>query len=147
MFLLRFNRIRVIFSLSILMGIFWTMELLSFAVDNSYTVWYIFDTLNILTGVFVFFLFVCKPKVWNLLKKRFRCSKVQSNNRTTSSQTSSSNISRIRRMTMSSDRQKQQQQVACSEDIAIELNSMMHPEAGQGEVIIETADEFPSSSQ
>ena len=50
-------------------------------------------------------------------------------------------------MTMSSDRQKQQQQVACSEDIAIELNSMMHPEAGQGEVIIETADEFPSSSQ
>ena len=100
MFLLRFKRIRVIFSLSILMGVFWIMELVSFAVDNSYNAWYIFDAFNILTGVFVFFLFVCKPKVWNLLKKRFGCSNAQQNSRTTSSQISSVSLSRSRQTTM-----------------------------------------------
>ncbi|XP_046644930.1 probable G-protein coupled receptor Mth-like 3 [Daphnia pulicaria] len=66
------QRIRVIFSLFILMGVSWTMEVISFAVGGSYLVWYIFDMLNIFTGVFVFIIFVCKKKVWKMLKKKFK---------------------------------------------------------------------------
>ena len=29
------------------------------------------DLLNILTGIFVFFLFTCRPNVWKLLKVKF----------------------------------------------------------------------------
>nr|CAH0099074.1 unnamed protein product [Daphnia galeata] len=66
------QRIRVIFSLFILMGVTWSMEVISFAVGGSYVVWYIFDVLNIFTGVFVFIIFVCKQKVWKMLKKKFK---------------------------------------------------------------------------
>jgi hypothetical protein len=67
-----YDRIRVIFSLFILMGVTWSMEVISFAVGGSYVVWYIFDVLNIFTGVFVFIIFVCKKKVWKMLKKKFK---------------------------------------------------------------------------
>ena len=51
------------------MGVSWTMEVVSFLVEgkNSY-IWIPTDILNILTGVYVFVIFVCKPKVWKLLK-------------------------------------------------------------------------------
>lgn len=69
------NRFRVIFSLFILMGVFWIMEVVSFAAGGSAYIWIPTDILNILTGVFIFIIFVCKPNVWKLLKNKIPCLK------------------------------------------------------------------------
>lgn len=69
------NRFRVISSLFVLMGVPWIMEFISFITkgngnDNSISIWIFTDVLNILTGLFIFIIFICKPKVWKLLKSR-----------------------------------------------------------------------------
>ena len=58
----------MIFSLFILMGVSWMMEIISFWVGEIAYLWIPTDILNISTGVFVFIIFVCKPHVWKLLK-------------------------------------------------------------------------------
>ena len=63
-------RFRIIFSLFLLMGVSWMNELISFVAKGPSSVWIFTDVLNILTGVYVFIIFVCKPKVLKLLKKR-----------------------------------------------------------------------------
>lgn len=65
----------MIFSLFILMGVSWMMEVISFAVGGSAYIWIPTDILNILTGVFIFVIFVCKPNVWKLLKLKCPCLK------------------------------------------------------------------------
>lgn len=65
-----FGRFRAIFVLFILMGVCWITEVISFAVGGSAYLWIPTDILNILTAVFVFFIFVCKPSVWSLLMKK-----------------------------------------------------------------------------
>lgn len=69
------NRFRVIFSLFILMGVSWMTEIISYAVGGKAYDWFFTDILNILTGVFIFFIFVCKPNVWKLLKLKCPCLK------------------------------------------------------------------------
>ncbi len=66
-------RFRVIFSLFILMGISWLTEIISIFVGGAAKLWIAFDIFNILTGVVVFIIFICKPTVWSRLKKRFTC--------------------------------------------------------------------------
>ena len=63
----------MIFSLFILMGLSWMMEVISFAVGGSAYIWIPTDIINILTGVFIFVIFVCKPNVWKLLKLKCPC--------------------------------------------------------------------------
>ena len=63
----------MIFSLFILMGVSWMMEVISFAVGGETYIWMLPDIFNILTGVFIFVIFVCKPNVWKLLKMKFPC--------------------------------------------------------------------------
>ncbi|XP_060521056.1 G-protein coupled receptor Mth2-like isoform X2 [Cylas formicarius] len=58
------------------MGVNWSMEIISWAVNwstgNTYTaVWYLTDFCNAAYGVFIFFIFVFKKKIWNLLQKRY----------------------------------------------------------------------------
>ncbi len=53
------------------MGVPWITEMVTFAVDLPFEVTVVTDILNILTGFYVFIIFVCKPSVWNLLKKKF----------------------------------------------------------------------------
>lgn len=65
-----FGRFRAISVLFILMGVCWITEVISFAVGGSAYLWIPTDILNILTAVFVFFVFVCKPSVWSLLMKK-----------------------------------------------------------------------------
>ena len=67
-------RFRVIFSVFTLMGISWMMEIISFAAGKvtSNWIWVPTDIINILTGFFIFVIFVCKRNVWNLLKKKWR---------------------------------------------------------------------------
>lgn len=58
--------------LFMVMGVNWSVELISFAVGGSNWYWIVTDISNIGLGVFVFFIFVWKKKVRNLVQKRFR---------------------------------------------------------------------------
>jgi len=52
------------------------MEVVSFLADGDIAYnWIPTNTLNILTGVYVFAIFVCKPNVWKLLKIEIPCQK------------------------------------------------------------------------
>ncbi|KAK4872681.1 hypothetical protein RN001_014710 [Aquatica leii] len=58
------------------MGVNWSMEVISWVVDwqveEVYSaVWILTDLCNALYGVFIFFIFVFKRPIWNLLKKRY----------------------------------------------------------------------------
>ena len=65
--------------LFVLMGVSWTMDIVSFFVGGSAYNWMATDILNILTGFLIFVMFVCNPKVWKLLKAKFPCLKRMSN--------------------------------------------------------------------
>ncbi|XP_066256048.1 G-protein coupled receptor Mth2-like isoform X2 [Euwallacea similis] len=58
------------------MGINWSMEVISWAVNwrtdsNVQYIWYATDFFNAVYGVFIFFIFVFKKKIWTLLQKRY----------------------------------------------------------------------------
>uniref|UniRef100_A0A182N959 G-protein coupled receptors family 2 profile 2 domain-containing protein n=1 Tax=Anopheles dirus TaxID=7168 RepID=A0A182N959_9DIPT len=57
--------------LFIIMGVTWTMEIITWAVGGGTWLIYLVDICNCLTGVFIFVLFVWKQKVKELLLKRF----------------------------------------------------------------------------
>lgn len=56
------------------MGINWSLEVISWAVDRKYPgvkwIWYVPDTCNACYGIFIFFLFAFKKSIWVALKKR-----------------------------------------------------------------------------
>ena len=64
-------RFKIIVSLFFIMGVSWITEMITFALNVPFEVTVVPDILNILTGVYVFIIFVWKPSVWNLLKKKF----------------------------------------------------------------------------
>ncbi|CAG2058223.1 unnamed protein product [Timema podura] len=61
--------------LFVVMGVNWSMELVSFAIEGPQYLWYITDICNTLQGVLIFLIFVWKDKIRRLLAKRF-CSKL-----------------------------------------------------------------------
>ena len=61
-------------SLSIVMGVSWVTEIITFAISpnkTSFEAIVVTDIFNILTGFYVFIIFVCKPSVWKMLTKKF----------------------------------------------------------------------------
>ncbi|KAF4529143.1 hypothetical protein B566_EDAN017471 [Ephemera danica] len=64
------KRVILFVKMSALMGIPWVMEIVSWAVGGEDHYWYFTDIINILRSVFVFFMFCCKPKVWEMLKNQ-----------------------------------------------------------------------------
>jgi len=66
-------RFRVMFSIFILMGVSWMMEIISFVVGgvSKEYIWIPTDVINILTGLFIFVIFVCKRNVWKLLAQKW----------------------------------------------------------------------------
>ncbi|KAJ0176467.1 hypothetical protein K1T71_007646 [Dendrolimus kikuchii] len=54
-----------------IMGINWILEVLSAIYPKLGPVWLVTDTYNVLIGVFVFIIFVCKRKIFRLIKKRY----------------------------------------------------------------------------
>lgn len=56
--------------LFIVMGVAWIAEVLSFALELEDHYSYVTDILNSLNGFFIFFLFVWKPKIRELIVKR-----------------------------------------------------------------------------
>ena len=61
------------FSIFILMGVSWMMEIISFVVGgiSKEYIWIPTDIINILTGIFIFVIFVCKRNVWKLLTQKW----------------------------------------------------------------------------
>lgn len=57
--------------LSTLMGFTWTFGFAAAIVDNT-VLWYIFEISVPFQGILIFVSFVCKPRVYNLMKKRLQ---------------------------------------------------------------------------
>lgn len=57
--------------LFVVMGILWTMEVLSFLIAPDHPVFFLTDIINTLHGVFIFILFILKRRVFQLIKERF----------------------------------------------------------------------------
>uniref|UniRef100_A0A6M2E015 Putative g protein-coupled receptor n=1 Tax=Xenopsylla cheopis TaxID=163159 RepID=A0A6M2E015_XENCH len=57
--------------LFLVMGVNWTMEILSWAVGGSKWLWIVTDVFNSVQGLVIFLIFVFKPKIKKLLIKRF----------------------------------------------------------------------------
>ncbi|KAG6444469.1 hypothetical protein O3G_MSEX003410 [Manduca sexta] len=66
------QRYALYLKLFMVMGVNWTVELISFAVGGSNWYWIVVDISNIALGVVIFFIFVWKKKVRGLVQKRFR---------------------------------------------------------------------------
>ena len=64
---------RVIFTLFLLMGVLWLMEIISFWVGGSAYIWILFDLINICSAIFIFIMFILKPKIYKLLKIKCPC--------------------------------------------------------------------------
>lgn len=62
----------VIFGLFVLMGIGWVTEIVTWSIPDSVYYSIPTDILNILTGLFIFCIFVCKRKVLRLLRNRLQ---------------------------------------------------------------------------
>ncbi|CAH0715419.1 unnamed protein product, partial [Brenthis ino] len=58
--------------LFVVMGVNWSIEVISFAVGGSNWYWIVVDLSNIALGIYIFFIFVWKNKVRNLIRKRWR---------------------------------------------------------------------------
>ncbi|KAL4716725.1 hypothetical protein ACJJTC_004844 [Scirpophaga incertulas] len=63
------HRLLVYLKLSILMGLNWILEVVSFFKPDL-TIWYFTDAYNLLIGLAIFLIFVCKKKIYKKLKKR-----------------------------------------------------------------------------
>lgn len=64
---------RILVSLFLLMGISWSAEVISVLTNGSFEQWVVVDCFNILMGVFIFIILVCKSEVWEMLKVKFPC--------------------------------------------------------------------------
>ncbi|KAK4872553.1 hypothetical protein RN001_014582 [Aquatica leii] len=70
------QRYYLFLKLMLAMGVNWSMEIISWLVNWQVayvpqSVWYITDFCNALYGMFIFFIFVFKKNIWELLKQRF----------------------------------------------------------------------------
>ncbi|CAF4934006.1 unnamed protein product [Pieris macdunnoughi] len=58
--------------LFVVMGVNWSVEVISFAVGGSNWYWVLIDLSNIALGIYIFFIFVWKNKVRNLITKKWQ---------------------------------------------------------------------------
>ncbi|XP_038220568.1 G-protein coupled receptor Mth2-like [Zerene cesonia] len=65
------QRLMVYLKLSVIMGINWILEVIS-SFSPRLNIWLISDTYNLLIGVTIFLIFVCKRSIYNKLMIRFR---------------------------------------------------------------------------
>ncbi|XP_053609920.1 G-protein coupled receptor Mth2-like [Plodia interpunctella] len=66
------HRLMVYLKLSILMGLNWVLEVVS-SFKPQLRVWYITDTYNMLIGLSIFLIFVCKKKIFRRLAEEMQC--------------------------------------------------------------------------
>ncbi|XP_035442332.2 G-protein coupled receptor Mth2-like isoform X2 [Spodoptera frugiperda] len=65
------QRFTVYVKLFIVMGISWMLEVISYLVPQADAVWWVTDAYNVLIGLIIFIIFVCKKNTWIMIKKRF----------------------------------------------------------------------------
>nr|CAH0112502.1 unnamed protein product [Daphnia galeata] len=65
------QRFKVILSLFLLMGVPWTTEIITFLADSSFESALFTDIFNIISPIFIFIIFICKPSVWKMLKLKY----------------------------------------------------------------------------
>ncbi|KFB50581.1 AGAP006215-PA-like protein [Anopheles sinensis] len=70
------NRFGLYVRLFVVMGITWTFEFVTWVIGERNWMVHMADICNCVSGVFIFFLFVWKRKVWLLLQQRLRGKKV-----------------------------------------------------------------------
>ncbi|KAI8437020.1 hypothetical protein MSG28_010414, partial [Choristoneura fumiferana] len=63
------RRFMLYLKLSVIMGVSWVLEVVSFLAPQ-FSVWYLTDAYNLLIGVSIFLIFICKKKIYNKLRKR-----------------------------------------------------------------------------
>lgn len=56
--------------LFLVMGTTWSFEIIATPKQEPEELWHVSDFFNILQGVIVFLIFVCKSKVWEAIKQR-----------------------------------------------------------------------------
>ncbi|XP_039297455.1 uncharacterized protein LOC111050182 [Nilaparvata lugens] len=76
-----------------LMGLTWTFEVISATFHEQNRLWYITDTINMLSGVIIFAMFCCKRKVVKLFLNTIKCSKKTESNSSSQRVTVSPKIS------------------------------------------------------
>uniref|UniRef100_A0A182S9T6 G-protein coupled receptors family 2 profile 2 domain-containing protein n=1 Tax=Anopheles maculatus TaxID=74869 RepID=A0A182S9T6_9DIPT len=64
------NRYGLYVRLFVVMGVTWTFEFITWIADSQNWMVHLTDICNCISGVFIFFLFVWKRKVWKLLQQR-----------------------------------------------------------------------------
>ncbi|XP_050072914.1 G-protein coupled receptor Mth2-like [Anopheles maculipalpis] len=64
------NRYGLYVRLFVVMGVTWTFEFITWIADSQHWMVHVTDICNCISGVFIFFLFVWKRKVWKLLQQR-----------------------------------------------------------------------------
>ncbi|KAI8437027.1 hypothetical protein MSG28_010416 [Choristoneura fumiferana] len=69
------HRFMLYLKLSVIMGVSWVLEVVSFLAPQ-FSVWYLTDAYNLLIGVSIFLIFICKKKIYNKLRKRYSRSKL-----------------------------------------------------------------------
>lgn len=65
------DNVRLFFRLFIVMGVNWSMEIISFLISPQSNFFLLTDICNSIQGVLIFVLFVMKRRVLRLIKKRF----------------------------------------------------------------------------
>ncbi|KAG8329488.1 hypothetical protein J6590_084766 [Homalodisca vitripennis] len=92
------QRFNLYLKLFVVMGVTWVMELVSFVVGGSRVIWLATDICNALQGLLIFVMFVCKPRILQLIRQRFSphrtAGSVYSNTRTSMSRLSRSSSSK-----------------------------------------------------
>ncbi|KAL0838630.1 hypothetical protein ABMA28_016713 [Loxostege sticticalis] len=66
------QRLLLYVKLFAVMGINWILEVISAIYPQANSVWRITDAYNVLIGVIIFIIFVCKRKIFHLIKKRIK---------------------------------------------------------------------------
>ncbi|XP_063825756.1 G-protein coupled receptor Mth2-like isoform X1 [Ostrinia nubilalis] len=97
------QRLLLYVKLFAVMGINWILEVISAIYPQANNVWRITDAYNVLIGVIIFIIFVCKRKIFHLIKKRYkqlRGDPMSRNQTTVSSRTSSRDESRLNSIRM-----------------------------------------------
>ncbi|KAG8239841.1 hypothetical protein J437_LFUL011467 [Ladona fulva] len=65
------NRFKLYIKLSVVMGLSWVMEIISWLAGGSLCYWIVTDLINTLQGAFIFIIFTCKKKVRRKLIGRY----------------------------------------------------------------------------
>ncbi|RVE50936.1 hypothetical protein evm_004503 [Chilo suppressalis] len=66
------QRLLLYVKLFAVMGINWILEVISALYPEIYGIWRVTDAYNVLIGLIIFIIFVCKKKIYYLIKKRYK---------------------------------------------------------------------------